>query len=82
MSAKLAQLTKVGMENNVFVFKIITELMEFVELAILDQLIMEKIVYAMLDSLEIEINVKPAILPAVNAQAHKLVNVLLVQIFL
>lgn len=81
-SAKPAQLTKVGMENNVFVFKIITELTESVELAILDQLIMARIVFVMLVSLEIETNVKPVILLAVNVQVHKLVNALLVQIFL
>lgn len=52
----------------------------FVENAILDLHIMVKTVFAILDSLEIEICVRPVITVVVDVLALQLVNVLLVLI--
>lgn len=61
---------KVGMANNVFVFQIITKLMELVELVILIQNIMEIHVNAIMDSMEIIPNVKDVTQVVDNARVQ------------
>ena len=70
------------MVNLVFVSKIIITSMEFADNVILDPPITVMIVFATLDSLEPETCAKVVIPAAADVQVPKLVNVLLVLIFL
>lgn len=69
-----AQLMKHGMVNNVYVFLDTSKSMAIVELVTLTHIIMVKIVFATMGSLEMLINVNLAILVAENVQDPMLIN--------
>ena len=63
------------MDKGVFVIKVITKYLEDVELVILIQVIMEVIVFVILDILEIGIIVKNVMRLVENVQDQELINV-------
>ena len=74
VDAENVDLMRAGMDKNVFVLQIIIELMECVEHAILIQVIMEGIAFAIMDSMELLINVINVILHVVNVKVQVKVN--------
>ena len=74
VDAENVDLMRAGMDKNVFVLQIIIELMEYVEHAILIQVIMEGIAFAIMDSMEMLINVINVILHVVNVKVQVKVN--------
>lgn len=74
VDAENVDLMRAGMDKNVFVLQIIIELMECVEHAILIQVIMEGIAFAIMDSMEMLINVINVILHVVNVKVQVKVN--------
>ena len=70
-----AQLMKLGMVNNVFVFLDTSKSMDIVELVTLTHITMVKIAFVIMDSLVMLINVNLAILVAENVQDPMLINV-------
>ena len=67
--------TKFLMDKDVFVIKVITKYLEDVELVILIQVIMEVIVFVIMDILEIGIIVKNVMRLVENVQDQELINV-------
>ena len=63
------------MDKGVFVIKVITKYLEDVELVILIQVIMEVIVFVIMDILEIGIIVKNVMKLVENVQDQELINV-------
>jgi len=63
------------MDKDVFVIKVITKYLEDVELVILIQVIMEVIVFVIMDILEIGIIVKNVMKLVENVQDQELINV-------
>lgn len=74
VDAENVDLMRAGMDKNVFVLQIIIELMEYVEHAILIQVIMEGIAFAIMDSMEMLINVINVILHVVNVKVQVKAN--------
>lgn len=68
------QLMKHGTEVNAFVSLVSIKSMECAELVILIQLIIAEIVFAIMVSMEMLINVSLAILVAVNVQGQRQIN--------
>lgn len=63
------------MDKDVFVIKVITKYLEDVELVILIQVIMEVIVFVIMDILEIGIIVKNVMKPVEDVQDQEQINV-------
>ena len=74
VDAENVDLMRAGMDKNVFVLQIIIELMEYVEHSILIQVIMEEIAFAIMDSMEMLINVINVILHVVNVKVQVKAN--------